>query len=214
MESIRERVLIVAKTRMASFTCVGGLILDTNKSIRLLGPDGLNQPANTPFDVGHIWDVEFQQPSKVDPPHVEDVLVTKKRFVGQQSNVRDTLLQRVHPWRGGPEQLFDGLLVIENTRCYISRSRGIPKCSTGYWHPNAPISLNSNYKKQFYEIKHEFSVRNRSYQTTLSIPYVGFAAPIPVIPADTLIRVSLARWWQSIEMSEERCYLQLSGWYL
>ena len=209
-----ERVLIVAKTRMGSFACVGGLTCDTNKSIRLLRPDGSNQPADTPFDVGQVWALEFHQPSKVTSPHVEDVLVTKKKFVGQQSNLRNILLQRVQPWRGGPEQLFDGLFVIENTRCYICRSRGIPNCSTGYWLANAPISLNSNYKKQYYELKHEFSARNRSYQVTLSIPYVGFAAPIPIISADTLIRVSLARWWQSIEMSEERCYLQLSGWYL
>jgi len=199
---------------MGSFACVGGLTCDTNKSIRLLRPDGSNQPADTPFDVGQVWALEFHQPSKVTPPHVEDVLVTKKKFVGQQSDLRNILLQQVQPWRGELEQMFDGFLVIENTRGYISRSRGIPKCSTGYWLPNASISLNQNYKKQYYEIKYEFSVRNRSYKVTLSIPYVGFADAIPVIPADTLIRVSLARWWQSIEMSEERCYLQLSGWYL
>lgn len=47
-----------------------------------------------------------------------------------------------------------------------------------------------------------------------SIKYVGFAEPINKIPAGTLVRVSLARWWRPTETSEERCYLQLSGWYV
>jgi len=34
------------------------------------------------------------------------------------------------------------------------------------------------------------------------------------IPADTLLRVSLARWWDNEGRHEERCYLQLSGWYV
>ena len=40
--------------------------------------------------------------------------------------------------------------------------------------------------------------------------------PIKVIPAGTLVRVSLARWWRPEDSEpnfEERCYLQLSGWY-
>ncbi len=46
------------------------------------------------------------------------------------------------------------------------------------------------------------------------LKYVGAERAIPVIPAGTLIRVSLARWWapEGSEM-EERCYVQLSGWY-
>jgi ATP-dependent DNA helicase RecQ len=37
-----------------------------------------------------------------------------------------------------------------------------------------------------------------------------------VIPAGTLLRVSLAHWWRPAEKpeEEERCYVQLSGWFL
>jgi hypothetical protein len=35
-----------------------------------------------------------------------------------------------------------------------------------------------------------------------------------VLEANTLLRLSLARWWQQAPELEERCYLQLSGWYL
>jgi hypothetical protein len=47
-----------------------------------------------------------------------------------------------------------------------------------------------------------------------SIPYVGFAEPLSEIPANTLIRVSMCRWWRREEYEEEKCYLQISGWYL
>ena len=46
-----------------------------------------------------------------------------------------------------------------------------------------------------------------------SLPYVGFDEAIDIIPAGTLIRVSLARWWNTNGTTETRCSLQLSGWY-
>ena len=48
------------------------------------------------------------------------------------------------------------------------------------------------------------------------LKYVGEESPIKVIPAGTLVRLSLARWWRPEKSEpnfEERCYLQLSGWY-
>lgn len=46
-----------------------------------------------------------------------------------------------------------------------------------------------------------------------NIKFVGFQNPLDIIPAGTLIRVFLARWWASPNDNERRCYLQLSGWY-
>lgn len=64
-----ERVLIVAKTHISNYkACVGGLTRDTNKSIRLLCPDGSNQPANTPYDVGQVWELEFYPRAEITPP--------------------------------------------------------------------------------------------------------------------------------------------------
>jgi hypothetical protein len=54
-------------------------------------------------------------------------------------------------------------------------------------------------------------------QGLLDVPFVGFDEPVDVIPAASLIRLSLARWWKHPEADEDfelRCYLQLSGWYL
>jgi putative nucleic acid modification protein with dual OB domain len=206
-----ERVLIVAKTRMHNAACVSGLTRDTNSSIRLLRPDRSNQLINTSFDVGQVWELEFHQSPQNTPPHVEDVIVTRERYIGTQTNLRTILMQRVKLWQGEPGQLFDGLLVIDITRGYISRSTGIPKSSTGYWLPNRPLTLTYRNEKPYYQIKYDIY---DNYKGTLSIPYVGFADPIQQIPLKTLVRISLARWWVPAGMSEEKCYLQLSGWYL
>lgn len=46
-----------------------------------------------------------------------------------------------------------------------------------------------------------------------SIKFKGFEEPVDVIPAGTLLRVSLARWVSFNEGEEPKCWLQLSGWY-
>ncbi len=210
-----ERVLIVAKTHLKNGACVSGLTRDTNKGIRLLNPDSSNQPANTPFDVGQVWELEFHPLSNPEPPHVEDVIVTEQRYIGESSNLRNILLQRVPIWKGDPKALFGGLLVFENTTSYISKSKGIPTYSTGYWLPDGALTLTQSYGKLYYIAKREVSIGNNLYRVTLSIPYVGYAEPIQVIPAETLVRVSLARWWpKSGPVEERKCHLQLSGWYL
>jgi len=208
------RVLIVAKTRMGYSTCVGGLNLETKQNIRLLRSDGSNQPNTTRFEVGQVWELAFQPLSDTTPPHVEDVRIMRETFIGTASNLRNMLIQRVEPWQGDPDQLFEGKLTIEKTG-YISMTRGLPSCSTGYWLPNNPLSLNVNFREGqlYYQIVTQpeeiFPAVRR-----LFIKYVGFAEPIDLIPSGTLVRVSLARWWQRPGTEEERCYLQLSGWYL
>jgi len=123
-------------------------------------------------------------------------------------------MQRVQPWRGDPDQLFDGFLVIDFTSGYISQAGGIPKRSTGYWLPDKQLILTYRNEKSYYQTDCEMVIGNKHYRGLLSIPYVGFADPIQEIPAGTLVRVSLARWWAPRGINEERCYLQLSGWYL
>ena len=209
------RVLIVAKTRMGDYySCVGGLNLETNQSIRLLRSDGSNQPNNTRFEAGQVWELVFQPLSGITPPHVEDVHVTRETYIGPVSNLRNVLMQRVHTWRGEPDQLFEGKLIFERTG-YISKTGSLPGCSTGYWLPNYPLSLSLNFREgqPYYQIitqPREIFPAVRK----LFIKYVGFADPIGLIPEGALVRVSLARWWQRPGTDEERCYLQLSGWYL
>ena len=57
-------------------------------------------------------------------------------------------------------------------------------------------------------------VRYQIEGTNRKITFVGFQNPVQLISAGTLLRISLARWWAPNDDDvEERCYLQLSGWY-
>ena len=210
-------VLIVAKTRMGSGVCVGGLTCDTHKNVRLIPPGRNNQPEDTPFEVGQIWELDFYPVENITSPHTEDVIVTEQHLIGHVSAMRETLLPRIHPWRGGPDQLFDGSLCLRGTGGYISAIGSIPHCSTGYWLPDRSLSLSkplipdAQNNKLYYDM---LRIGDGRRAAMLSIKYVGFAEPVQQIPAGTLVRVSLARWFKPAPTTEERCYLQLSGWYL
>lgn len=210
-----ERVLIVAKTRMKNGVCVSALTRSTNRHLRLKPPGRFNQPPDTQFEIGQTWDIEFQEDQEIIAPHTEDVTVVKQEYVGQVTDMRAILEKRVKIWRGGPESIFDGLLTIANTSAYVSKSSEMPKHSTGYWMPMNELYISySPHDKPRYNADYLVRQNGRSRWRTLHIPYVGLAKPITFIPKETLIRVSLCRWWKYDDADEERCYLQLSGWYL
>ena len=208
-----EIVLIVAKTHMQTGACIGGLTYSGKKSVRLLTERGLHYPEDTQFEVGQIWEMELRPKTSPVPPHIEDTYVCGERLIGQLASVREMLLQLVQPWRGGPEVLFDGLLVMGKRAAYIGRKRELPACSTGYWLPDRPLTLVYQHGKPYYRIDDDFGRIRRFSQGALHIHYGGFGMPVMHIRAQTLVRVSLSRWWVGPDTDEERCYLQLSGWY-
>ncbi len=187
---------------MIGGVCIGGLRLDNTAGVRLLTRYSSKQPVDTPFDIGHIWDLRFRS-AGVRPPHIEDVTVFSEKYIGVQPDLRDFLLHRVCPWHGGPDQLYNGLLCADGKSGYICASRGLPRCSTGFWLPDKPLHLTRIFNDKLYY----------SYEGTLNIRYVGCMDPLEQIPAHSLLRVSLSRWWAPEGVREDRCYLQLSGWY-
>ena len=201
------KVLIVAKTHMFDRACVGAMVYDTGQSIRLLQPDCSNQPEDTPFNVGQVWDLEFRKRPNPIPPHVEDVLVLQQRYLGIQQNLAIFLRRKIKPWVGGPSVLYQGLLRFTPSGSgYISREVGIPGCNTGYW-----IQIVRSDGSRPPRTKHvigtkairRLSASPTSASNRLSMLYQQ--AP------------SFASHWRDggLENSEveERCYLQLSGWY-
>ena len=195
----------------SSTICVGGLNLESNQNIRLLGPGCSKQPRNTRFEVGQVWEISYHPCEKVILPHSEDVIVETSQYLGQQPDLRDFLMQRIQPWIGGLHELFDGLLVTQHKSCYISRVHGVPEVSTGFWIPDKPLFSYSNNYKLYYFYHYDYPGNGfRNYR----ISYQGLAEPVQRISEGTLVRVSLARWWVQSEADEERCYLQLSGWFL
>ena len=197
------KIVIVSKTRMGNAVCIGALCVDSGRSLRLRPPGYQGFPQNIGFKVGEIWEIELDRAEiDFDPPHIEDVFVSSYRRIGLERNLSQFIEQRLPPLRGDIAGLFNGLIKFTNNgRGYISRV-GIPNSSTGFWIPGQQLALTSDQK-------------HYRYGTTFrELVYVGLETPRSVLDAGTLIRVSLARWWRPLDApeSEERCYVQLSGY--
>ena len=202
-------VIIVSKTHMTSAACIGALATN-GKYIRLLNDGGYNQPIDTEFEIRQVWDIEFEERVDKKTPHIEDVIVKSKKLKGTLKD-EITMLQLVQRynaiiWRGSPEVLFDGLLQwTDSGSGYISDNSSIPNNSVGFWIPDKDLT-----KKIFYDKPRYSYPKTTNWR---SLPYVGFEEAVEIIPAGTLVRVSLARWWDTNGTTEDRCSLQLSGWY-
>ena len=210
------KVIIVSKTRMYEDACVGGILMDTNESIRLLSSNGENQPSNTHLEVGQVWDIEITRPQHIEPPHIEDGWIQSQRYMGTQTSLRETLIWRANHMlvKGPSTDLYDGLLNFPNHgtgNAYISTNQGIPSRSTCFWQPNNTLKRVTKQNNAG-ELRYRYLFpieRDR----ILSIPFVGYGEAPEQIPSGALIRLSLARWWDGNGKHEKRCYLQLSGWY-
>lgn len=200
-------VIIVSKTRMSSAACVGGVLANGN-FVRLLNSNGYNQNSDTDLKVGDVYTITFSERKEKTPPHNEDILVHSMEHKFTFSSI-DKMVEylteklKVKIWKGSTEALFDGKIQWTSAGSgYISKSGEIPDNSVGFWIPER--DLNRKYYNE--KVRYSYPIRWRN------ISYVGFQNPVDKIPAGTLVRVSLARWWSPNE-DEERCYLQLSGWY-
>jgi ATP-dependent DNA helicase RecQ len=201
-------VVIVAKTRMGSGACIGAIDF-AGKSMRLVATDAeFNETAGMEYEVGDVWDVTCRPPQQVIPPHVENVIVSDKQ---RRPPIDDTLafIQRHMPPReGGLEALYEGL--TQSTRAgvlYIAERTGVPPYSTTFWTPDQPLTRVEDAKRIRYRYPTEDGGR--------TLTFVGFQEPVEIIPAGTVLRVSLAHWWrpESRPEYELRCHVQLSGWF-
>lgn len=200
-------VIIVSKTHMSNAACVGG-VLANGKFVRLLDSDGHNQDSDTDIEVGEVYTISFSERADKTPPHIEDILVHSMTYKFTFESI-DKMVEyltsklKVKIWKGSSDVLFDGNLQwTSGGSGYISESGGIPNNSVGFWIPDKDLKRNDFNER----VRYSYPLRWRN------ISYVGFQNPIDIIPAGTLVRVSLARWWSPND-DEERCYLQLSGWY-
>jgi hypothetical protein len=203
-------VLIVSKTFMGSTFCVGGLVFENDRYVRLLDQNGFNQPLYSDFEIGDIWDIDFTDRETLDPPHVEDVIVSKKTRVDRIDEMSGFLIsRRVIDWHGHIDALFDGLLNWTKSGAgYIPEHGGMPAKSVGFW-----IADKDLFRVNFEKVR--FRYPNGPDQR--SVRFVGSQESVPRVAAGTVIRVSLSRIFPSQDSkitSPRGYYLQLSGWYL
>lgn len=205
-----SKILIVSKTHMTDKSCIGALDLSNNKFLRLLDTNGNNQPKDTNFDIGDIWDISYSAKLSTTAPHNEDVIISSQSYISKQENMSSFIQsQNITIWRGDPTNLFGGCInFTEKGSGYISNA-SIPNQSVGFWIPDKNLIKNEYNEK----IRYCYRITPNMYTGEKSLAYVGFSTAPDSIPSGTLIRVSLARWWSPDNVVERRCYLQLSGWY-
>jgi hypothetical protein len=200
------KVLIVAKTKLGFGVCVGALD-EADNSLRLYEQGWRFPPASSPYEIGQLWEMDLELSANTEPPHVEDAMVKTRKLIKKVPRLRTYLLQRISPWTGDIAQLFDGnLRFTARGRGYIQRPN-LPVRSTWFWLPDDDLHAITNGKGKVYY----------RYQDSYDMSYVGLEPAVDVIPNPALVRVSLARWWKPPDAEAtfpERCYLQLSGWYL
>lgn len=199
-------ILVVSKTHKGKAACVGGILLSTNESVRLLNPGNWDQYSDTDLNVGTIWDIDFIRRTDVITPHIEDIIIQNKRFVRSETDIPSFVKQKgIRVYNGSPSNIFDGKLRWTGTGGGFISQSNLPQNSVGFWISDKDLNLNG---------KHYIYPASNRFERDKKIPYVGFQEAADKIPSGTLIRVSLARWWKPDDSDiEERCYLQLSGWY-
>jgi hypothetical protein len=202
-------ILIVSKTQMKNGVCIGGINESNGEFIRIHDENGANLKSDAPYEIGDRWNLNIQTAWNVRPvPHTEDKQtspINKIENVGIQGIIRYV---RDHVYnlgkritQGSIKNTFDGRIKFLGTKNFVNRE-DIPSFSTQFWIPDKDLTHVVWYKNHYYMYE------------DIRIKFVGFQTPIDYIPAGTIIRLSLANWWNGDGSGEDRCYLQLSGWYV
>lgn len=199
-------VLIVSKTQMRNGVCVGGINEDNHELIRIHNERGGNLSADAPYEIGDRWSMSVETAWNVrSAPHTEDKQTMPFEKIGNVGvqGIKDYIFRNaglLRVARGSIANAFQGTLHFVGTKNYVNRGN-VPSYSTEFWIADKDLTHSIQFDKHYY------------YYDRVRIKFVGFQSPINRIPAGTIIRLSLANWWDD-GSGEERCYLQLSGWYI
>lgn len=210
------RVVILGKTKMKGGVCIGGLIEDTGESVRLIPKGAYCNPIDCDFEIGEVWDLDMAQRPGATPPHVEDYDVLRPgKLVGEIEDLDEWLREHTAPWEGDRTAPFDGKLEFrDNGTAYVPAGAKLPTCSTGFWILPNKMLYDSFIKGSGEEVPYY----RMAGSAPLKIKYVGLipVSQLPrVLPAGTLVRLSLGHTWPSAPREEDRdkYFLQLSGWF-
>lgn len=200
-----NRVVIVARTRMYhDHVCLGGYDLDSKfRPVRLLTKFGDHFTSDSPFGIGQLWQVRYIAKVSARPPHVEDVFAMEYRHVGEVEDLKELVLQHVHPWSGTHTELFDGLTRMSGSgSCYVPEQGPLPRRSTGYWVPDTDL------KQQGAPGKRRMALPGEN--GTVYFAWVGLQDPPAAIEKGSLVRLSLSRLFKP-DTAAHGYYVQISG---
>lgn len=199
-------VLILSKTKYGSAQyCIGGINIKNKEFVRLLQPNGYYQPISTPLNIGDIWDITYTKSTHIHEPHNEDVFVNNSIFIKKIYKLETYIKDLGVPiWKGSVTNIYDQkVLWTYGGKGYLSANvKNYPIHSVGFWISDVDLIFNGR--------EYVYSNNNINKQ----VVYKGSQDSLSKIPKGKLIRISLAKWWKPENSNiENRCYLQLSGWY-
>ena len=196
-------VVIVGKTLMGpEQLCIGALNVQDWSSLRLFpkNSDG-KWKHNSTIEIGQTYEIRGYKPYPTILPHSEDFKLRSISALGEfGGNLPLSISNNIKVARQGVESLFKGCLILNQAQSLTIKHANVPTFSTQFWVPNQDLIRLNKWDKDFY-VFGEHRIR-----------YVGYRTPIDLIPAGSLVRLSLARWWAPPNQ-EESCYLQVSGWW-
>lgn len=201
-----DTILIVSRTQMRNGVCVGGINERTGELVRIHNERGGNLPADAPYQIGDRWDMNVATAWNVrERPHVEDKQTSPIRKIDNVgiAGIIDFVKSHNLGSRltvGDLSQAFEGCLVLQGTKNFVNHAN-TPSFSTQFWIADTDLIHTESFDKHYF------------YYNRIRIKYVGYQPIVSRIPAGTIIRLSLANWWDGDGSGEERCYLQISGWY-
>lgn len=213
-----SKVIIVSKTRMAEGrVCVGGVDVERKKSVRLMKADGKHELlSECPYNIYDVWELNYIDSHQRPAPHVEDVNVIsreKKGVLKDELRQVDKLAQllkqcNIPVFNGGLLSAFDRKLKSTQHGTLFINGEDVPSYSTCFW------ICDRDVRRSDFRGKQRYNYNDGSRQWGYNISYVGLTDAVDVIPQGSLIRLSLAHWWSPDDSNdEERCYLQLSGYF-
>ncbi len=134
------QVLVVCKTDMKPGRCVGGLTLDKHEKIRLLTPDGYNQPTSTRFQVGDVWECRLDPRPAIKRPHTEDVRVLRAQHLRSLRDPKAFLLEILKQVPTGWLELFEGTMQLAPSgSAFVCERTGLPSYAHEFWRPELPL---------------------------------------------------------------------------
>jgi hypothetical protein len=138
-------VVVVAKTKMGQNVCVGAVDAGSGVLLRLIPRDGAEYHSWQDFkaDIGDLIVVTGGKATSVDPPHVEDFLVSSWRPTGKSTkDLSAWIRSKCVVWSGDRSKLFDGKLRFSlHGKGHIDRGDPLPAQSVGFWKLPAPLTL-------------------------------------------------------------------------
>ena len=197
-------VLILSKTKYGTTqVCVGGICVNSKQFVRLLNQGGYYQPADTKFNIGDIWDINFTVNPNRKEPHNEDVTIHSYTFVRKVYPLETFIKNMGVPiWKNNIANIFEGKILWQgNGKGYFSKNiKNYPIHSVGFWISDIDLIHQKVGHQDFYIYQNNGISRQ--------IVYKGNQSILPVIPKGRLIRLSLAKWWKPEDSDiEERCSL-------